>query len=64
MQKDGITPDEGVHKKMKYDNEFQKPIAIINTRVLVFKQMQTKNVILLMEDLNIFLNLKMTSNQD
>jgi len=26
--------------------------------------MQTKNVILLMEDLNIFLNIKMTSNQD
>jgi hypothetical protein len=36
LQKDGITPDEGVHKKMKYDNEFPKPIAIINTRVLVF----------------------------
>lgn len=36
LQKDGITPDEGVHKKMKYDNEF--PIAIINTRVLVFTE--------------------------
>jgi hypothetical protein len=38
LQKDGITPDEGVHKKMKYDNEFPKPIAIINTRVLVFTE--------------------------
>ena len=29
---------QGVHKKMKYDDEFPKPIAIINTIVLVFAE--------------------------
>jgi hypothetical protein len=27
---------QGVHQKMQYDSEFPRPIAIINTKVLVF----------------------------
>jgi hypothetical protein len=38
LQKDGITPDEGVYQKMQYDDEFPKPIAVINNRILVFTE--------------------------
>ena len=29
---------QGVHQKMQYDSEFPRPIAIINTKVLVFSE--------------------------
>ena len=29
---------QGVYQKTQYDNEFPKPIAIINTKVLVFSE--------------------------
>lgn len=29
---------QGVHKKIQYDNEFPKPIAVINTKILVFSE--------------------------
>ena len=29
---------QGVHQKMQYDDEFPKPLAIINTRILVFAE--------------------------
>ena len=39
LQKDGITLDkQGVHQKIRYDEEFPKPIAVINTRILVFTE--------------------------
>lgn len=29
---------QGVHQKMQYDDEFPKPIAVINNRILVFSE--------------------------
>ena len=29
---------QGVHQKMQYDDEFPKPIAVINNRTLVFSK--------------------------
>lgn len=29
---------QGVHQKIRYDEEFPKPIAVINTRILVFTE--------------------------
>ena len=29
---------QGVHQKIQYDEEFPKPIAVINIRILVFTE--------------------------
>lgn len=29
---------QGVHQKMQYDDEFPRPVAIINTKILVFSE--------------------------
>ena len=31
---------QGAHQKMQYDDEFPKPIAVINNRTLVFSKRQ------------------------
>jgi predicted DNA-binding transcriptional regulator AlpA len=33
---------QGVHKKMQYDQEFPKPVGIINSRVFVFSEEDIK----------------------